>query len=122
MGLKNTVDVNDRKLIDSRSDVRQWRTAAYYYSGFFIENPYMIWFDYTETTTETTYKWWGLTKGAAEGAVNDHDQDECDPDEEASYDCSVDDRVVGSYTLTKTISGKTMEVDITEVEKEISGT
>ena len=117
------VDGGDRKLIDSRADVRTWGTGTYFATA---DPPFIRKYDYKETTNEKTYKWWGLTKSAAEGAVATADQTECDTgtgaDEVASYECSVDDRVVGSYTLTKTISGKTLEVEITEEDKEISGT
>ena len=118
------VDGGDRKLIDSRADVSTWKTGTYFATA---DTPFVRWYGYKETTDERTYKWWGLTKGAAEGAVEAHDQNECDSgtgvaEENASYDCSVDDRVVGSYTLTKTISSKTLEVEITEEDKAISGT
>ena len=117
MALKTTVNVNGgdlRKLTDSRSDVRQWSWGM---SKLGADDPYIQWYHYKETTTEKTYKWWGLTKGAAEGAVDDHNQDECEDytwegnqiSEVASYECSIDNRVIGSYTLTKTITSITLE-------------
>ena len=109
MGLKTTVDVNGglRKLTDSRSDVRQWSWGINYVTAV---DPYTQWYHYKETTNEKTYKWWGLTKGAADGAVATADQTGLEEDEEASYECSIDDRVVGSYTLTKTITSVDLEI------------
>jgi len=90
MALIDSVEVNaagsDRKLISSRTEVN------------------MVNFFWRETLTEKIYQWWGLTQNAAEGAADTADQSECEYDETASYECAIDNRVIGSYTLTKTIT------------------
>ena len=117
MGLKTTVDVNGglRKLTDSRSDVRQWKYGHLYWGS---DPHFTRWYNYTETTNEKTYKWWGLTKSAADGEVSVPDQSECGTGEVASYECSIDNRVIGSYTLTKTITSITVDLVIEDIEEE----
>ena len=114
MALHNSVNVNggDRKLVDSRSDVRQWSLGSPFLDA---DVPYILWYNYKETTIEKTYKWWGLTQSAAEGAVSTADQTEAAEGGAASYECSIENRVVGSYTLRKTLTAIVLTIETEQV-------
>lgn len=107
MALKTTVDVNGgtRRLISQSSDVRKWIIRTYTNGNLDYTTTY------TETTRERVYEWVGLTKSAAETAVENEDQTECNdgttgetPLENASYSATETDMVIGAYSLTKTIT------------------
>jgi len=61
-----------------------------------------------ETTVEEVREWVALTEAAAQAAAEAASQSGLDPGQTASYVASEDNRVIGSYKLVKTITGKTM--------------
>jgi hypothetical protein len=63
-----------------------------------------------EITTEEVREWVALTKTAAETTAKAADQLGLAAGAVASYIASEDNRVVGSYKLTKTITNKTVSV------------
>ncbi len=67
-------------------------------------------YKFVETTTVEVREWVALTKSAAKAAAEAASQDGLPTGATASYHASEDNRVIGSYKLTKTITTKTTNI------------
>lgn len=79
-------------LVSVDNNVRTW----YRYGAHYI-------FTHIEKTREEVREWVALTQSAAQAAAEAADQSGLAEGASASYSASEDNRVIGSYKLTKTI-------------------
>ena len=85
--------VGDGILISTTNNIRVWR---FYSIGIIYVNK--------ESQKEEVYEWVALTESAAQTASDAASQSGLGAGDVASYSASEDQRAVGSYKLTKTIT------------------
>ena len=96
MALANSL-VGDGKLVYKDSRIRKWSVVT--------PTSDITW---QETTTEEEREWVAVTEAVAESAVDAADQSGIPAGAVATWSMSEDNRVIGSYKVTKTITSKTI--------------
>jgi hypothetical protein len=88
-------------LVSANTNVRKWIV--------YLGNSFAVPYIFTETQKEKVYEYVALTKTLAETTADAASQEGLDSGASASYAASEDNRVIGSYKLTKTISWKPVQ-------------
>ena len=102
MALANSI-VGSGIYVGTTNNIRVWR---FFCASLIYVNK--------ESTKEETYEWVALTESAAKDAADAASQSGLAAGVVASYSAAEDQRVVGSYKLTKTITYATVFTQTTE--------
>ncbi len=98
MALANSV-IGDGIYVSTTSDI----------NVYYVRIAYTM-YKFVETTKVEVREWVALTETAAKGAAEAASQAGLPPGATASYVASEDNRIIGSYKLTKTITTKTTNI------------